>query len=362
MDDTAADDRIVTPIDRERTATDDSHVAMPDRHVVEVNAYQPSIDEPEVAELRPPVGLVAGAEFGIAAAVLYTASNIALRQSVSIDPFLVSAVKAAPTVIVLGPVLLWMWCSNRTIATSTKMVPRFTACALFAQFVGNAALQVALGVIGLAASIPITLGVMIIGGAYLGRAMLGEPVRVRTIVAMVTLVAAVVVLSLPGATERPPSSDSALPIWAGVMCAIASGFAYALFGVMMRQALTGGLSPQATMFISGIVGTVSLGTVALLRIDIAELTALPQEQWAVMALAGIFNFTAFVALSMALKSLSVVAVNLINASQVAMAATAGVILFAEPITWPLLIGIVLTFVGLMVLASRRRPATEQVPA
>jgi multidrug transporter EmrE-like cation transporter len=44
---------------------------------------------------------------------------------------------------------------------------------------------------------------------------------------------------------------------------------------------------------------------------------------------------------------------LINASQVAMAAVAGVILFAEPVTASLVIGIALTIAGLMILATRR---------
>jgi drug/metabolite transporter (DMT)-like permease len=38
---------------------------------------------------------------------------------------------------------------------------------------------------------------------------------------------------------------------------------------------------------------------------------------------------------------------------VAMAAVAGVLLFSEPVTWPLSLGILLTFAGLLVLANRR---------
>ena len=56
-------------------------------------------------ELRPPVGNVMGVVLGLSAAVLYTMANIALRHCVAVDPFLVSAVKAVPTVIVLGPFL-----------------------------------------------------------------------------------------------------------------------------------------------------------------------------------------------------------------------------------------------------------------
>ncbi len=304
--------------------------------------------------LKPPMGIVAASVFGMAAAVLYTVANIALRQCVDVDPFLVSAVKAAPTVIVLGPFLVWMLARGETIATSTKMVPRFIVASLLGQFVGNAAFQIALGVIGLAASVPITLGVLIIGGAVLGRVILHEPVRLRTILAMVTLIAAVIILSLPGATVKPAQSTSTLPIWVGALCAAASGAAYALFGVVMRQTLTGGLSAPATMFISGIVGTIALWSATLLRIGVGPLEMITVDQWGVMAAAGAFNFSAFVALSVALKSLPVVAVNLINATQVAMAAVAGVLLFAEPVTGPLIAGILLTFVGLLILARRRK--------
>ncbi|MBD54315.1 MAG: hypothetical protein CMM05_04430, partial [Rhodopirellula sp.] len=59
---------------------------------------QPETRSPR--ELRPPVGNAMGVVLGLSAAVLYTLANIALRQCVAVDPFLVSAVKAAPTVIV----------------------------------------------------------------------------------------------------------------------------------------------------------------------------------------------------------------------------------------------------------------------
>ena len=132
-----------------------------------------------------------------------------------------------------------------------------------------------------------------------------------------------------------------------------SGFAYSLFGVVVRQALTTGLSAPATMFVSGLVGTVSLWTFCFVRMGAEQISATPTEFWDDMIWAGILNFVAFVALSTSLKALPVVAVNLINASQVAMAAIAGVILFSEPITSPLVTGILLTLAGLAILAKYR---------
>ena len=310
-------------------------------------------------ELRPPFGIVAASICGIVAAVFYTIANIALRHCVSVDPFLVSAVKAVPTVIVLAPFLAWMLLRGETIATSSKMVPRFIAVSFVGQLVGNAAFQIALGVIGLAASVPITLGVLIIVGAVLGRVILHEPVRPRMVVAMLILITAVILLSLPDATAAPRSTG--MPVWVGALCAAASGAGYALYGVVMRQTLMGGVSVPATMFISGAVGTIALWSVTLVRLGVGPLETIVFDQWVVMFAAGACNFTAFAALSVALKSLPVVAVNLINASQVAMAAVAGVMLFAEPITAPLVIGIMLTLAGLLILAKRRGPA-EPEPA
>ena len=309
-------------------------------------------------ELRPPVGIVTAVGFGLAAAVLYTMANISLRHCVGIDPFLVSAVKAAPTVVVLGPFLVWMVLRGDRVATSGKMIPRFIVVSFIGQFVGNAAFQVALATIGLAASVPITLGVLIIGGAVLGRIILREPVRPRTIVAMATLIVAVIVLSHPSTSETPETSSLSLPLWVGALLAAASGAAYALFGVVMRQTLIGGVSAPATMFISGVVGTLALWTATLLRLGIEPLGHVETAEWSMMVSAGVFNFTAFVALSLALKTLPVVAVNLINASQVAMAAIAAVILFAEPVTIPLVFGIFLTFAGLLILANRRKPTVD----
>lgn len=306
------------------------------------------------------MGFVAGVCFGLIAAVTYTLANIALRQSVKVDPFLVAAVKAVPTVVFLTPFVIWMRLAGQRIATNLKMLPRFAVVALIGQFVGNAAFQVALGSIGLAATVPITLGVMIIGGAVLGRWMLGEPVRLRTVAAMITLILAVVILSQPGTGEATRGATSELPSWVGALCAAASGGAYALFGTVMRRTLNGGLSAPATMLISGVVGTVSLWGVTLIRVSAESIMTIPLDAWAVMSLAGVFNFVAFVALAVALKALPVVAVNLINASQVAMAAVAGVVLFSEPVTLPLIAGITLTFAGLAILASRRRRPSRDI--
>ncbi len=304
-------------------------------------------------ELRPAVGLVAGSMFGLIAAAFYTTSNIALRQSVDVDPFLVTTVKAYPMVMMLGPFVLWMRIYNQTILTSAKMVPRFVFASFLAHFVGNSCFQFALGIIGLAAAVPITLGVLIVGGAIFGRIILMEPVKPRTLVSMVLIIVAVIILSMPGAAAPPTTPASVQsPAWIGALWAIGAGLAYSLFGVITRQTLHGGLSAPATMLVSGLVGVATLTPFTLIRLGLGPIGEVSADQWGVMFAAGFFNFTAFVALTISLKALPVVAVNLLNASQVAMAAIAAVLLFSETITPSLVTGILLTFIGLLVLANR----------
>ena len=244
------------------------------------------------------------------------------------------------------------------IVTSTKMIPQFIAASLLAQIFGNVAFQIALGIIGLAASVPITLGVLIIGGAIFGKTILNEPVNRVKIISMATLIVAVIVLSLPSTEAQSSLPKSSYPMWSGALAAAASGAAYALFGVSMRQTLTGGVSAVATMFVSGLVGTITLWLIMIFWIGIEPIREATSGQWVMMLTAGICNLTAFTALSASLKSLPVVAVNLINASQVAMAAVAGVILFAEPVTAMLILGITLTLLGLMILAKGRNQAAS----
>ncbi|WP_436716863.1 DMT family transporter [Roseiconus lacunae] len=304
-----------------------------------------------------------GPACGLASAVLYTLTNIALRKCVDVDPYLVSAVKAAPTVAVLGPLLCWnRWVGSSTAATERPFeqltalrLGRFIGASFLAQFFGNAAFQKALGYIGLAASVPITLGVLIVGGAIFGAILLGEAVSRRKIIAMITLIVAVVVLSLPETTANETTvSRSAAEILTGSLWAALSGLAYSLFGVTMRMTLQHGFRSNVLMFVSGLTGVITLWSYCAVMLGWNTISRTSPDQWLAMTAAGFLNFSAFVAITASLRLLPVVAVNLINASQVAMAAVAGVILFSEPITVRLAVGIGLTFIGLIILARRTR--------
>lgn len=73
-----------------------------------------------------------------------------------------------------------------------------------------------------------------------------------------------------------------------------------------------------------------------------------------MLLAGIFNVIAFLALTRALQITSLVRVNALNASQVAMASVAGIVLFQEQASPALTLGVALTVVGLLIMPRHKR--------
>lgn len=307
---------------------------------------------------------------GMVAAVLYTLTNIALRDCVQVDAYLVSAVKAAPTVIFLGPMIAWTALQKQSVLASKRRIPQFLIASFMAQFFGNAAFQKALERIGLAASVPITLGVLIVGGAIFGVLLLKESVNRQKILSMITLIIAVIVLSIPDATPATEetyvaaseqttiqtadevTTTNASDILIGSLWAASSGLAYSFFGVTLRLTLQSGVKSTTAMFLSGLVGIVTLWPYIYWTLGAETVHATPMTMWATMAIAGLCNFLAFIAITASLKLLPVVAVNLINASQVAMAAVAGVMLFNEPVTWTLTTGILLTIAGLVIMAKR----------
>jgi drug/metabolite transporter (DMT)-like permease len=80
-----------------------------------------------------------------------------------------------------------------------------------------------------------------------------------------------------------------------------------------------------------------------------------------MLLAGLCNTLAFLALTTSLSLTSVVYVNALNATQAALAALAGVVIFQEALSPWLVQGVVLTILGLVILTRARPTLRPQQP-
>ena len=306
-----------------------------------------------------------GAACCLVSALAYTAANICLRQlsRLGSDPVWTVCNKELVTVLIVGPWLLWQAARGRPALPRGSTLLRLIAVGLLIQLVGNLSTQWALGVVGLAVTIPAIFGVMITSSAVLGWVLLGERVSLRSMAALALLVASLVLLGVGAeaagrsAAQTEVASDPLLVALA-VGAACLAGAVYSLLSVVIRHAVTQTTLPSAIALLITLMGVVSLGPLSLARLGLQQMLATPAEQGALMAAAGIFNLMGFFALIHGLQRITIVHANVLNASQVALAAVAGVLIFREPPNPWLLLGVSLTAFGILWID---RPAGGEQP-
>jgi len=188
---------------------------------------------------------------------------------------------------------------------------------------------------------------------------LGERVSLQSTVAMWLLFVSIGLISLgAGRTNdlMAASADTARgPFWVAVALSAAclAGFVYAALSVAVRKMLTGGTSFAVVLFIVPAVGVVTLGPISLFRLGISGVLETHLHDLGIMLAAGILNLLAYLAGLHGLKLVHVLNANALSASQVVMAAVAGVIFFREPPSLGLVLGVILTVAGMILL---KRPA------
>lgn len=298
-----------------------------------------------------------GIAYGLLAAVGYTLSNIFLRMSTDLDPFWVSFVKAIPTVALFAPIVLWEMLGRPGRALPTRRtLLLLVGASLCGHIFGNVMFQWSLGVVGVAMSVPLCLGSMILGGALLGKFFLGEEIGLRAARAMVMLLLAIGILGL-GARAAAVGVTEQVPPWylvaAGVLTPVIAGFAYSILSVGVRHGVSSNVSVFMSLSVVCGVGLVVLGPICLATAGWSELLATTYYQMGVMLIAGVWNAVAFLSLTLSLRHTSVLYVNSLNASQNAMAAVAGVLLFQEPLTVYLIVGVILTALGLAMMSRKQ---------
>ena len=309
---------------------------------------------------------------GLLAAVGYTSANVFLRSLTHLDPSWVTCVKAIPTVIAFGPLVIRRLIRQERLFESSADLRRTVLVAIISQITGNIFFQWSLGVVGLAISVPLTLGALIASGALLGRWLLNDAITVRMAIASCILIFAFCILSVgaPAANAAIATIDaqaSLPPIWItmGVAAACISGISYTLLNISIRFSSNRGTPQSSLLFTVGVVGVFFLGIITFARHGLSPLQETSSADWMRLFGAGICNVAAFWALTKALHLASVVFVNALNASQTAMAAVAGVIIFNEPLTAAMIAGTALTAVGLLLMTKstsfpKSRPETQPV--
>ncbi|MCA9065051.1 MAG: EamA family transporter, partial [Planctomycetaceae bacterium] len=258
------------------------------------------------------------------------------------------------------------------------------AAALVMQFGGNLGFQLSIGFIGLAITVPLVFALIILSGAVLGRIFLGDSVSYRTAVSILLMTISIILLShaaSQNAKEAPRTPENTIQsggatdgkeapegasvvsaqefpisaitaVWLGVAIAVISGTAYGINGAVIRGVVRNTLSIEAMLLIYSSTGVLCLGTIGAVGMGWQRLSRIQLQEWSMMAAAGVLNALAFFCITHALKVMNITRVNVINASQNAMCAVAAVLMFGEPQTPSLTIGIVLSIIGLIVLGRR----------
>lgn len=306
--------------------------------------------------------LAVGTICGLLSAIGYTATNACLKQVAAdeVNAFWVSAVKAGPTLLFFVPVAFFQALAAKRGGPRVIPEPRvfwlLLGCAIVGQVGGNVGFQYGLQYVGLGISVAICLGAIQIFGAILGRIFLTEPITPRALGAIALLLAALAALSV--GAKIPDRAHTAWQIALGILSLCVSGFSYAVIGVAIRYGVTGRTTIAFTLSVIGLVGVTSLTGLTWLQIGCDKMAATTERQWLIMLAAGVLNALSFLALTKAYQATTVTYVAIMNACQTAMAGIVGVFFFKEPWTYSLTIGLILTALGVLLMALKRKTHTQ----
>ncbi len=289
-------------------------------------------------------------------AVCYTGANICLRQLAALgaDELWAICMKELVTVVTVGPWLVWRRAQGQRFAVPPATLWLLIGVALATELIGNVGVQWAFGVVGLSVTVPLIFGVMLTASGLLGWVWLGERVGARAAAAIVLITLAIVFLSRGAETvSQSVTHGSVRPllVFLGVLAACVGGVVYAGLSTTIRSPAVSSLPAPLVVFVVTATGVVSLGSLSVLRLGPNALLHTPLEQLGWMLASGSFNVVGFLLITKGLQLTTVVRANLLNTTQVALAAVAGVLLFGETVSTWLLLGLGLTLVGIALISQ-----------
>lgn len=296
---------------------------------------------------------------GLVSALGYMAANVCLRAVANLDPVWVSAMKALPMVLITAPWLVVRARRGESVLPRGRVLGALVVAGLVGQLCGNIGFQWSLSVVGLALAVPLCLATQIFSSAGLGRLFLGERIAARTVPGLVMLIAAAVVLSSGAEKAHQAVADelhtetSWMLLTCGVLAAAGSGLAYSVLGIIIRRGVTGSVSVSTTLFTICLLGVFLLGGIGWSRIGWQGISGISTRDNQVMFVAGVFNAIAFMTLAKALQLMPVIYANALGATQAGLSALAAVILFGEPFSGSVQLGVGLTVLGLVMMRGKR---------
>ncbi len=293
----------------------------------------------------------------MASALGYTASNICMRQLSELLrgyewAMWTTCNRELVSVVVVGPWLVWAALRGGLPRVPLRGLGMLILVSLAVQLGANLSLQWSFGVVGLAVAVPAVFALMIIASAVLGRVLLGERVTRRTAAAIGLLLGALGLLGVATYVASGPDRLAADSLWRaalGIGGPCLAGTIYALLTITIRHTVTRQMPLSVVVFVTTAMGVVCLGPLSLWRLGLPALQATKPVAWAWMLSAGTFNLLGFLAIVKGLQLTAVVRANMLNATQVAMGALAGVVGFGEPVTVWLVLGVGLTVAGVALI-------------
>jgi len=323
-----------------------------------------------------------GMVYCVVSAMFYTLMGICQRElSTTADPVWVNCVQASVSTVVFGFYLSFCSLRGRSIWPTWGVALGLMGLGVVTQL-GGSSYQWSLGVVGLAIGNPLQMGVMLAAAALLGWIVLGERVGWRAIVAIALITGSVLLLSVGaeeaseainaakiaetdgtvagGAVASVPAADETadqpnvplLMVLLGVGAACFAGVAFAILTVGMRKTATENTAPESIVFFINLMGILFLGPWAAARLGLPGMLATAPRDLIVMLAVGLCNLLAFLLIAKALQLTGVVRVNVVNnALTTALTVLAGIVMFAEPANRELILGIVLTLVGIVLIST-----------
>lgn len=303
-----------------------------------------------------------GVVFGVLAAIGYSLANVFLRMVSDLDPVWVSFLKAIPTVALFGPVAIGQLMTGKTPFPRPSSLLILTVAAISSQLLGNALLQWSFGVVGVAMSVPLSLGTMIVFGVVISSVVLREHLTRWQGWGTAVLVLAITILSLAGRGAVSSVVDrqtSWLLVGGGIVAPILSGISYAFLSVAIRRGVSREVSLYMTISLICAVGMLVLGPLSLYTAGTEAMAATTWTQYGIMLVAGLLNAGSFVALTLSFRHAPVIVGNAANSLQNPLSAIAGVVLFHEAYSINLAAGVGLTVIGVVMMGLEPRPLAER---
>jgi len=262
------------------------------------------------------------------------------------DPMWTIFVKETVTVLVVGPLLVVWYLRGRVSLPSVRSLSILVAAGLAVQLIGNVGLLWAMGIVGLAIALTIALAVSLISAAVLGTFFLRESITWRVMAGIGLLIAAIVCLRIGAGGGLAGLPANPWMVLVAMLITCTAGITFGLLTIAIRYVAQRDTAVWFVVLVVTGCGTLALGILSWARFGVAELAATPREHLFWMAISGVLNLLGFISLSKGLQLTPVARANVLAASQVALAALAGWILFQEKVNPPVLVGFGLTIAAL----------------